>query len=493
MAHGRIQSPPSLGEPLVSLRSSSLQSVVSWLHSVVRAFASNLEAHPDWPSPQIQLLQLEASAGDRAHAVGPRCLDDAWSGHIDFDLGETFWQDLCTSDSIEGRASDETGFDGHMSSFDISALPPGRQRETDHAHLVEAVKCQQRSSEIAREGWRHYCGALADGVRDPQILEVFHGKGGILWVKHSSEFLRNFLNVLETGQKIPQKHEDYELRLVRSGCPSLGAQQLELWMPESEVNANCYALAPGKSSLLSIGDVVLDVGAHLGSASALALRTPEVKVICVEPHPKTFEILHRNLGAAVETQRATLLNLAVAEGDETRDLFAHRGTNNPSRLFFASLFDTRSHADDPISVQCVALQDLIFKYDPSVVKIDAEGAERFLLGVEDFKSVRRLVVEWDWTHNKEQKCWDEVRTHLEHHDFKLRLRQALPTFDASGYVELTDPRGRKRGSTGMIFVATRKVKAERAEELGPSAPETKLARKESESETWLENGTKILT
>jgi len=56
---------------------------------------------------------------------------------------------------------------------------------------------------------------------------------------------------------------------------------------------------------------------------------------------------------------------------------------------------------------------------------------------------------------------------LEHHDFKLRLRQALPTFDASGYVELTDPRGRKRGSTGMIFVAARKVKAERAEETWP--------------------------
>ena len=42
------------------------------------------------------------------------------------------------------------------------------------------------------------------------------------------------------------------------------------------------------------------------------------------------------------------------------------------------------------------------------MKIDAEGAERFLLGVEDFKSVRRLVVEWDWTHNKERKCWEEA-------------------------------------------------------------------------------------
>ena len=44
---------------------------------------------------------------------------------------------------------------------------------SEHEELVETVKQQQRSSEIAREGWRHYCGALAEGVRDPK--------------KHSSE------------------------------------------------------------------------------------------------------------------------------------------------------------------------------------------------------------------------------------------------------------------------------------------------------------------
>ena len=36
--------------------------------------------------------------------------------------------------------------------------------------------------------------------------------------------------------------------------------------------------------------------------------------------------------------------------------FPHRGTNNPSRLFFASLFDARSHAE-AISVDCISLQD----------------------------------------------------------------------------------------------------------------------------------------
>ena len=43
------------------------------------------------------------------------------------------------------------------------------------------------------------------------------------------------------------------------------------------------------------------------------------------------------------------------------------------------------------------------------MKLDAEGAERFLRDVEDFGQIRRLVVEWDWTHNKYRRNWEEVR------------------------------------------------------------------------------------
>lgn len=34
----------------------------------------------------------EASAGDRAHAVGPRCLDDAWQLELDFGGAARGWE-----------------------------------------------------------------------------------------------------------------------------------------------------------------------------------------------------------------------------------------------------------------------------------------------------------------------------------------------------------------------------------------------------------------
>ena len=64
------------------------------------------------------------------------------------------------------------------------------------------------------------------------------------------------------------------------------------------------------------GDVVLDVGSHVGVAAALALRS-QVTVVCLEPHPVTFQLLTRNLG---HEPRATLRQLAVADSSSSRQL-----------------------------------------------------------------------------------------------------------------------------------------------------------------------------
>ena len=107
-------------------------------------------------------------------------------------------------------------------------------------------------------------------------------------------------------------------------------------------------LFPGRSNVLHNGDVVLDVGAHCGVVAALVLRTAGTSVICVEPHPRTFGILQQNMSEHGE--RVQLVNKAVSDSEEPREFFSHRGTNLPSRLFFASLFPSRPHAAGSIAV-----------------------------------------------------------------------------------------------------------------------------------------------
>ena len=61
------------------------------------------------------------------------------------------------------------------------------------------------------------------------------------------------------------------------------------------VTTNSYGLGPGRGCVLIPGDVLLDVGAHVGIAAALTLRTTDTRVICIEPHPTTFSILQINM------------------------------------------------------------------------------------------------------------------------------------------------------------------------------------------------------
>eukprot|EP00930_Biecheleria_cincta_P049070 TRINITY_DN34320_c0_g1_i1.p1 TRINITY_DN34320_c0_g1~~TRINITY_DN34320_c0_g1_i1.p1 ORF type:complete len:637 (+),score=79.24 TRINITY_DN34320_c0_g1_i1:112-2022(+) len=322
----------------------------------------------------------------------------------------------------------------------------------NHASLVQRVKNQQRASGAAREAWRNFCDSEGGGIRDPS--------------KHEAAFLARFLSGLEQESgSLPEPakmHESPEAQLVRSCSPQLEANQLELEMPSSEegimrevVDLNSYYFLPGRSSLLRPGDVVLDVGAHVGVLAALVLRTEGTRVVCVEPHPLALKFLRRNLSAFPE--RATIVGKAVSDTGCPRPLYPHSGTNNPSRLFFSSLFDTRSHDDNPITVECVSFHDLFAEHRPSVVKIDAEGAERFLRGVVDFLTIRLLVVEWDWTHNRHRSKWDSLHSHLEAHGFKVKVKGYMPAFDDAGHALLTDGKGKKRGKTGMIFVATRKT------------------------------------
>ncbi len=120
---------------------------------------------------------------------------------------------------------------------------------------------------------------------------------------------------------------------------------------------------------VSTADVVLDLGAHIGSAARTFLRQG-ARVICVEPDPGNVKILRRNVTG---TQRATVIHAAVAPaGVSTVGLWRHPTQNAVHR--------TMESLDrlPPVEVPAISLEALLQSMAPTVIKCDIEHAEHQL-------------------------------------------------------------------------------------------------------------------
>jgi FkbM family methyltransferase len=133
---------------------------------------------------------------------------------------------------------------------------------------------------------------------------------------------------------------------------------------------------PGQSAVFSgcvhPGDVVFDVGAHVGYYTALAslLAGPAGRVIAFEPRPLNLRFLRRH----VELNRLDNVSV-IAAGVGKAPGLAH--------------FETRTgtgtgHLSDAgdLEVKLVSLDDLVRRRElppPKLIKIDVEGAEMQVL------------------------------------------------------------------------------------------------------------------
>jgi len=126
----------------------------------------------------------------------------------------------------------------------------------------------------------------------------------------------------------------------------------EIWTQD------CYL-----TCLINKGDRVLDIGAHIGVFSALALtRTSEV--IAYEPLKANFDLLKAN------ASKAELHQLAVSFDGTTK--------NKRIRLKAFNLGAGDLNEQEGEEVECVRFDDLLAK-PIDFLKIDIEGSERGLL------------------------------------------------------------------------------------------------------------------
>ena len=157
--------------------------------------------------------------------------------------------------------------------------------------------------------------------------------------------------------------------------------------------------APGsglKCYDLQQGDVVIDIGAHIGMLSTLmAKENPGVTFYAFEPMPETFEALKRNIKAN-DIHNVRPLQFGIAGTPCTRFMASNLDDNTGGSTMWAkssALIHTHS-------VACITLEnawELAGKGPVKLLKIDCEGAEhefiRASLNSEFWKHVHHCVGE----------------------------------------------------------------------------------------------------
>lgn len=157
-----------------------------------------------------------------------------------------------------------------------------------------------------------------------------------------------------------------------------GTWDRDIW--DSVVRDNEYRL-PEK-----IDDVVLDVGAHIGSFSFACLARG-ARVIAVEAEPSNYRLLLGNL--APYGERVVCHHAAVCRsGASIARLMLP--LNHPNTGGW-SLYGDAGHT---ASVMTVSFDDLLAAAHPRIVKLDCEGAEWEILESARLDQVEQLCGEW---------------------------------------------------------------------------------------------------
>lgn len=141
-------------------------------------------------------------------------------------------------------------------------------------------------------------------------------------------------------------------------------------------------------NVIKDGDVFFDIGTHVGYYTVLAARltSPSGSVHGFEPTPRTFKTLSENVAmnrGTGDKQNVFLNNVAVMDKETELDFIDYGPKNSAFNTFKARDGKGMEFLGKPEHVKVKAIS--LDKYcrnnsvTPSIIKIDAEGAEHLIL------------------------------------------------------------------------------------------------------------------
>jgi FkbM family methyltransferase len=187
------------------------------------------------------------------------------------------------------------------------------------------------------------------------------------------------------------------------------------------------------------GDVVVDVGANIGTYTLKAARTARV-VYAVEPDAENFALLAENVRRNRLSGQIVPIRAAIA---------AHSGTitlHKSGEGGYHSVVATRAHGWPTEDVAAISLTDLFDRFGIEhcdVLKLDCEGAEYealYALRETFWRKIGRVVMEYHGVGRnpeEDQRLAHELVTYLEAQGFRIDCYERFGGAFRGGHVRAT--------------------------------------------------------
>ena len=122
------------------------------------------------------------------------------------------------------------------------------------------------------------------------------------------------------------------------------------------------------------GDVVVDIGANVGSVSILlGKRFPDLKIYSFEPHPLNYQNFVENIRLNNITNITPIQKAVDGESNLTKDLsICYHNTGS------TSLYKSNRNSNGTFSVETISFDDIVSQYNINEIKflkLDCEGSE----------------------------------------------------------------------------------------------------------------------
>ena len=161
------------------------------------------------------------------------------------------------------------------------------------------------------------------------------------------------------------------------------------------------------------GDVVIDVGAHVGYYTLLMAQLvgKNGKVYSFEPDPANFELLKKSVEIN-GFENVVLIQKAVSDTTEKIKLFLGDNDSAINRIYDAKLGDAKKSID----VESITIDEYFKENDKlfNFIKIDSEGSEaKIINGMEKFLTKnRKLIMMTEFFPFLIKKSGDEPKQYL---------------------------------------------------------------------------------